>query len=546
MMGRMGRLWRTLRHLHLVQFYGRLWFRLHRPRPDMSAAPLLRPGQGVWRAPAQREPSLVEATRFRFLNHEADMDDVGWDDPDQSKLWRYNQHYFDDLTARGSQQRADWHYALIARWIQENAPGHGSGWEPYPVSLRIINWIKWNKAGGSLSSAAIHSLAVQARWLMRRLEWHLLGNHLFINAKALVFAGLFFDGPEAERWLAKGLAILARELDEQFLPDGGQFELSPMYHALATEDLLDLVNIAAAYPERPLGAIEARLRTKAQAALQWLAAMSHPDGGIAFFNDAAFGVAPANEQLFSYADRLDLAPEAKHRPLVHLAASGYVRMARGPFVVLADLARVGPDYLPGHAHADTLSFELSVGDQRVFVNSGTSEYGTGPERQRQRGTAAHNCLWVGHENSSEVWAGFRVGRRACPREVRIDESDGALCVQASHDGYRHLKGRPMPHRRFELTDDAFVVDDSLTSPQRAQAHYHLHPSVEVAAIAGGGATLVLPDGMSFHVETAGGPLRCEEATWHPGFGISEDTHRLVLPLWDGAARLRLKVLRQPA
>lgn len=541
MIAKAGRFWRTVRHLRPAQFHGRLLFRLHRPRPDMRAAPALRARRGVWQAPAERAPSLMGPTCFRFLNAEADLAEVGWDHPEQAKLWRYNQHYFDDLTAAGWQARVPWHAALIAAWIDQNLPGSGTGWEPYPTSLRIINWIKWAMAGGHLPPAAIHSLAVQARWLMRRLEWHLLGNHLFINAKALVFAGLFFGGDEAGRWLDKGLAILAREMGEQFLPDGGQFELSPMYHALALEDLLDLANMAAAYPGTPAGAIEAELRARASAALRWLATMSHPDGGIAFFNDAAFGIAPANEQLFGYAGRLGIAFESERSELVHLPASGYVRMVRGLFVLIADLARIGPDYLPGHAHADTLGFELSFGGHRLFVNSGTSEYGDGLKRQRQRGTAAHNCLLVAGENSSEVWAGFRVGRRACPGNIRVGEDEGGLFAEATHDGYRHLPERPVPYRRFLLTDRQLIVEDRLTAALDAEARYHLHPSIAVEDMSDGGATLALPDGTHLPLRAEGGPLRCEAATWHPEFGVSEASRCLVLPLKDGIARLSLNV-----
>ena len=37
-----------------------------------------------------------------------------------------------------------------------------------------------------------------------------------------------------------------------------------------------------------------------------------------------------------------------------------------------DVAPLGPDYLPGHGHADTLSFELSLFGHRFITNSGTS------------------------------------------------------------------------------------------------------------------------------------------------------------------------------
>ena len=32
-------------------------------------------------------------------------------------------------------------------------------------------------------------------------------------------------------------------------------------------------------------------------------------------------------------------------------------------VAIIDVAKIGPDYLPGHGHADTLSFELSINTQ---------------------------------------------------------------------------------------------------------------------------------------------------------------------------------------
>ena len=42
--------------------------------------------------------------------------------------------------------------------------------------------------------------------------------------------------------------------------------------------------------------------------------------------------------------------------------------------LLVDCGEIGPDYLPGHAHCDTLSFELSLSGQRVVVDSGCGIY----------------------------------------------------------------------------------------------------------------------------------------------------------------------------
>ncbi|CAG1003854.1 partial Heparin-sulfate lyase, partial [Myxococcaceae bacterium] len=481
------RYYHTLKYLKPAQIVGRVLFRVSKPRPDFSPAPPARPLSGVWMAPARRRQSVMAQNRCCFLDEEHDISTAAaWNEPTLEKLWLYNLHYFDDLNAFGAAGRTAWQRRLIARWVAENRAGQGTGFEPYPTSLRVVNWIKWALAGNALEPAWLESLAVQTRWLAKRLEFHLLGNHLFVNAKALVFAGLFFEGPEAQAWLERGLGLLARELPEQILPDGGQFERSPMYHALALEDLLDLLNVAAAYP-RAIPAAWEGLVSGWPAILggmrHWLAALCHPDGEISFFNDAAIGIAPAPAELEAYALRLGLPATPELKPgLIHLADSGYVAVRREGMAALLDVAPVGPDYLPGHAHADTLSFELSLAGQRVLVNSGTSRYGLGEERQWQRGTAAHNTLRIDGQDSSEVWGGFRVARRAQPFGLRIEEDEKGLRVACSHDGYRRLRGKPVHRREWRFFDGGMEITDSIEGRfAEAVSRLYFHPGVAVTA-----------------------------------------------------------------
>lgn len=500
-----GRFWRTVRWLKSAQVIGRVRFRLQRPQLDLRPAPALRTARGPWQTPAARNASLSGPARMLFLGESRDLAEVGWDDPAIPLLWRYNQHYFDDLNAAGAAHRRSWQRSLAARWLADNPPGQGTAWAPYPLSLRIVNWVKWSLSGEELEAAWLDSLAAQSRWLMRRLEWHLLGNHLFINAKALVYAGLFFEGNEAEQWLAQGLRILVREMPEQFLADGGQFERSPMYHALALEDLLDLINVlehlAGANPSAC--ALLPALRARSTLALSWLRSMTHPDGTLVRFNDTAEGIAPPLFEIERYAAVLGIAVEtAPSAGALHLQPSGYARIERGAAVAFLDMAPIGPDYLPGHAHADTLSFELSLHGQLLLVNRGTSVYGNGPRRQVERGTAAHNTVEVDNQDSSEVWSGFRVGRRARPLDVQVN----GFVAEASHDGYDHLQGRPRHHRRWTLEDCGLLVEDQLDWQGRqaaklaAVARFHLHP----------GMSLVQSGSRSWLVSTKNGLLASVE------------------------------------
>lgn len=513
---KLGRLWRTVRWLKLRQLTGRVSMQLRRPRADLRSAPPRRAAQQAWVTPPARRPSLLGPTRMCFLAEEHDLDECGWDDPQRPLLWRYNQHYFDDLLAQDSAQRLTWHQALMARWLHDNPPARGTAWAPYPTSLRIVNWVKWWQGGAQAEPACLHSLAVQARWLSQRLEWHLLGNHLFANAKALLFAGLFFSGPEAQRWVTAGQHILQRELEEQILADGAQFERSPMYQALALEDVLDLINLiqSQAPPDHAARQLEPRLRHHASAMLYWLRCLMHPAGSLARFNDCAEGIAPNHAALEAYARALDVAaPCAPKDGVTHLQPSGYVRVARGAALGLLDLAPVGPDYLPGHAHADSLSFELSLHGQELIVNRGTSVYGDSARRWLERGTAAHSTVMLGEYNSSEVWSGFRVGRRARVTAAVLD----GWKVSAAHDGYRHLRGAPVHQRSWHFEAHALTVQDRVqpAGQEPARARFHLAP----------GLTLRQDNAQSWRVEGAG-QVRARVSVEHGQASIEDWMHAL--------------------
>ncbi|WP_227977940.1 heparinase II/III family protein [Arenimonas daejeonensis] len=204
----------------------------------------------------------------------------------------------------------------------------------------------------------------------------------------------------------------------------------------------------------------------------------------------------------------------------YLKDSGYARLATGPALLLADVAPVGPDYLPGHAHADSLSFELSLHGRRVLVNGGTSTYQAGSERLRQRGTAAHNTVEVDGQDSSEVWSAFRVARRARVHDVTNSRDGSALFLSAHHDGYHRLPGRVRHHRSWRLLPGSLEVSDVLSGRFGfAVANYLFAP------------------GESLQWQVEGGEGRLEPATWQPRFGQSLDTLRLVVRFTDPRCRV---------
>ncbi|MEP4546005.1 MAG: alginate lyase family protein [Saccharospirillum sp.] len=475
-------------------------------------------------------PMTLDGNRFTFLGHSAVVG-ADWNDSTFPKLWIYNLHYLDNLNSIKSDQQDEINQNLVARWVEANPVMQGNGWEPYVISLRAVNLVKWFSRRSELQVGWLTSLATQAQALEKQLEYHILGNHLFANGKALVFVGAYLSGADADRWLAKGLKILDNEIAEQFLDDGAHFELSPMYHATLVWDISDLVHLAEVTQLPELVARAALWKGVVERGLAWLQGMVHPDGGIGFFNDAAFGIAPELDDIERYAHQVGCLPKPEVKAngsagngwaLLQHPASGYVTIheAHSQHLAILDLAKVGPDYQPGHAHADTLSFELSLFGQRVLVNSGTSQYGDDAERHRQRSTEAHNTVEVDGQNSSEVWGGFRVARRAYPSNKINDQQGGRVLVSASHTGYLRLPGKVTHHREWQFYPDTFQVKDTVSGDfTRALARLYCHPSVSVATLDANSLLLTLPGGQTLTVKVAGArALNVIDSTWHPRFG----------------------------
>ncbi|WP_249310675.1 MULTISPECIES: alginate lyase family protein [unclassified Pseudoalteromonas] len=466
-----------------------------------------------------------------------------WNSDRYSKLWLYNLHYFDDLSSETHQARESIHYNFINRWIDENPPCFGNGWEPYPLSLRLVNWVKWFSKKESVDQKYLNSIAQQASALSQQLEYHILGNHLFANAKALTFVGAYLQGDDAESFLKLGLKILDSEIEEQFLADGAHFELSPMYHEILLWDLLELIDLAKTSHNVKLLERLNNWELVAKKALNWLRTMIHPDGEVSFFNDAAIGIAANPSDIFNYANKLGIEFQAPLNLLTTNHASGYSRVQNDNYTLLFDHANVGPDYLPGHAHADTLSFEMSVGSQRIFVNSGTSLYGVSKERLRQRETSAHNTVVVNGQSSSEVWSGFRVARRAYSRLIKAEESSDNITLSASHDGYKRLKPKVTHTRTINALIDSCIITDDLSTKSAAEFNLHVHPDVEIKQI--DGTSLELNFACKSKVLLVSSQAcSVEESTWHPEFGKTIPNQKIVIPFSNGKLITEIKIKKE--
>jgi len=543
---RAGRLVRTVAHMRPSQVARQLQHRLLkrlRPvrLPAMPADLPLRPWRRPWAGPAHLPRREVEPGLFRLLNESARVDaPADWNSAARSRLWLYNLHYLDDLAA-AEPELAGCQGDLFERWIAANPPLTGVGWEPYPLSLRLVNAITWCSRQPAAPMAWRRSLFMQASALAGQIEYHILGNHLFANAKALVFCGSFFAGREANGWLETGVNLLRQQLAEQFLADGGHFERSPMYHAVLLWDVAALCHLADCARLPALDSVEGDLRQTLARGLRWLEAMTAVDGLVSFFNDSTLGVAPPLADVAAFARLLGHdhgLGEAARLSVTHLGPSGFAVLELGSGTkAIVDVGSIGPAYQPGHAHAETLAVEAGVRGHRVIVNCGISTYAEGADRRFQRSTAAHSTVEVAGRDSSETWASFRVGRRARVTGVTILEMADHVAVTAAHDGYRHLRGRPIHRRTVRGTSASLEILDEVEGGEwPAVARFHLHPDVQPGPP--GGLRLADETHVTWH--STAPDARLVASRWHPEFGLGIDSHCIEVPLTGGRSSFTIR------
>ncbi|HEY2374026.1 MAG TPA: heparinase II/III family protein [Gaiellaceae bacterium] len=374
--------------------------------------------------------------------------------PDAStRLGRFHRQYGDDALAAARAGDVAEARRLVATWIQAHPPHRGDAWHPYPLSTRVGNWVAALTLVPELASPELsRSLWRQLRRLEQNVEDDVLGNHVIRNARALVLGGAAFGAPELTR---RGIAIVRREVPEQILRDGGHYERSPAYHLVVLRDLLE---IHAVSPHSWLAEAIDRMR-------DFAAALARPDGAPALFNDGTVD-----------APRLEL-PEPREGLSV-LGDSGFVVVRDGPLWLAFRCGVAAPRFLPAHAHADALSFQLWWRGRPVVVDPGTFTYEPGADRDWLRSTRAHSTVVVDGRDQFRLWGAFRSGplAKVALRYARENAVEASVVLPGKIRHVRRIeweggdvrvfdtvegKGRHRVVSRLVLTPDAPPFDLSL-------------------------------------------------------------------------------------
>lgn len=473
----------TVRFLRPIQIRYQIWYRIRRIWRKMFKLnyPL---SKSCKIYPVVLEQFILKYTSlenncFTFLNQHTcfKQNNIIWSYKNLGKLWAYNLSYFDFLLQFEMPEKLG--EQLIEDFINK-LHNNSTALEPYPIALRGINWIKFlSQASPSTKIIFSNSLYAQYEILYDNLEYHLLGNHLLEDGFSLLFGAYYFKD---KKLYHKANEILNIELREQILDDGAHFELSPMYHQILLDRLLDCINLIQNNQRfKDQEALLVFMKEKANQMIKWINCMTFSNGQIPLLNDAAPGIAPTTDQLNQYAVRLGIIHKTAIREIrknpCNLTSSGYRRLNGSNYECIIDIGQIGPSYQPGHAHADTFNFVLNVNNQAYIIDPGISTYEANSVRLEERSTSSHNTVTVNNQNSSEVWSSFRVADRANVTVVKEKDNE----IIAIHDGYRKLK---MIHQReWEFLEKQIRITDSLIgSITEGKAHFWIAPTLQVKSL----------------------------------------------------------------
>ena len=449
---------------------------------------------------------------FTFLNISHFFSDkINWNFNQFGKLWTYNLNYFDFLNQENISKENG--LRLIQDFINNDA-FLKDGKEPYPISLRGINWVKFLSNNQVKDEQINNTLYFHYCILFKNLEYHLLGNHLLENAFSLLFGAYYFQD---EKLYNKSKDLLISELNEQVLKDGAHFELSPMYHQIILSRLLDSIQLIKINKVWKKDNLISFLEHKSSLMISWLYNITYRNGNIPMVNDATFNIAPNSKKLFTYAKHLGINSQD-----IPLSDSGYRKINSNNYELLKDIGKVGPSYQPGHAHSDTFNFELIKKGIPVFVDTGISTYEKNFNRQKQRSTYSHNTVKIRSKDQTQVWGGFRVAKRA--KITHLTEKTNL--IEASHDGY--LSDGYNHTRSFLWGEKDLILTDKInkSTSNNAKAFFHLHSSVTKPLVDGNNVILESL-GISIEFERAS-TIEIEEYQLSEGFNKSSLAYKIVV------------------
>lgn len=394
----------------------------------------------------------------------------------------------------------------------------GPAGAPGVVARRMVSWLSQapfllDGADPSFYHAFLRGLGRDATTLARRFGQAAAPDRLLA---AIALTELALCAQLGAGTLKRATAALSDEASKQIFADGGHVGRNPK---VLVDLLLDLLPLRQAFGARNQPVPPAVLNA-IDRMIPMVRLLRHGDGALALFNGMGLTEPDHLATALAYAD-------SRGRALLNAPHAGYQRLEAADACVIVDAGGAPPVPISMAAGAGCLSFEFSIGRERIVVNCGAPPPGNPAARQASRQTAAHSTLIIDDVSSCRFAAASGIEARlggaivAGPRNVLVERREGpnATVLETAHDGYERMFG--LRHaRRLTLARDGRTLagHDQLQAarkggertPKRFDLRFHLHPGVAVERESDG--SLLLTTGAErISFEAGGAPLDIEES-----------------------------------
>ncbi|HLH11740.1 MAG TPA: heparinase II/III family protein [Methylovirgula sp.] len=446
---------------------------------------------------------------------EIESPSLGWSRALNSFGWLRHLRAADTALARANAR------ALVDDFLTAAEKSNGGvAWEPRVVVRRTLSFLSQSpiileSADRAFYRRFMRALTRAQIFLERQIAaGQVTGEERLFAAIGLAELSLCMQASgSAQR---RSTRLLAEELDRQIRPDGGHISRNPN---TLVRLLVDLLPLRQAYAARAVSP-PPQLLNAIDRMLPMLRMLRHGDGTLALFNGMGITAPDILATLLAYDD-----PRAK--PLFNAPHSGYQRVEAGPSLLIVDAGKAPPPEFSSLAHAGCLSFEFSVGPQRLVVNCGAPDANRTAARRAARATAAHSTLVIDDTSSCrfarqkglEAYLGDEI--LAGPTQVAIERQALPMRTRLllAHDGYRP-RFKLIHERRLTLSADGMRLEgeDRLkaasekVAPRPFALRFHIHPSVSLQVVLAGRAVLLdLPDKSRWVFSAHDHPIEIEES-----------------------------------
>ncbi len=419
---------------------------------------------------------------------------------------------------------------FLSVFLKEIQPFDKHIWDIKLLSARIYNmlivshYIFDQQDKSPLAKEYFKTILQQSIYLRKKLKSQSKQRDYILYVIRSLYARICFL--EERNHLKPLMSALEIILEKDFYKDGGHIGRNPSFQLKIIEELIGLrdlaVNSGISLPKN--------IQSVISLSVDYLNFMRHPDGKLAIFN----GSYETDSDYINKILNTDI-ESIKNSKFAKLKDTGYYRLNAPNMTLITDLQ--GFDNRHQYDYHSMLSFELSIGNQRVFTNCGSGdELGSDWIKALQQ-PAAHNMPVI---DISGITPSLKdpviMGKKVIQPFVSTNSQGTTLEAAQSYEFGK--AGHITHHRHLTLfktgkilrgEDTFYIVQNDKKAPvHNPDCYIRFHLGANITAKSSGTSViLTIPDFGEWMFTVGSGKLVLEPSIYL-GTAMPQETRQIVV------------------